>query len=61
MVKEGGLLPGGIFAGWSLIRNENLRSRKRISKELFQPKRHSWSAEEPLASVAAYEGLSTWG
>jgi hypothetical protein len=39
--KEGGLLPGRIFAGGSLIRNENLRSRKRISKELFQPKRHS--------------------
>jgi len=48
MVNEGGLLPGPLFAGGYLIKNENLRSRERISWELLQPRRHSWSAEEPL-------------
>ena len=31
MVNEGGLLPGPLFAGGYLIKNENLRSRERIS------------------------------
>jgi hypothetical protein len=35
MFDEGGLLSGPIFAGGSSIKNENLRSCKRISKELL--------------------------